>query len=221
MGFPDGLRADFEDAIWADMLAKLPALAGEGAAILDIGPGCGGIARRMIALAEANHHHAVLIDHQDMLDQLPVSGAAKTVAGRFPDDIDKVRAVASEGFDVIIAYSLLHIVTVDANPFAFVDAALSLLKPGGRFLIGDIPNVSKLRRFLASDAGAAYHRAYMRTQDAPEVPAFALPLERIDDGLIIGLVSRARQAGFDAYWLPQPAALPLANRREDVLIERP
>jgi hypothetical protein len=38
---------------------------------------------------------------------------------------------------------------------------------------------------------------------------------------VFALLGRARAAGFDAYVVPQGAALPLANRREDVLITRP
>jgi hypothetical protein len=48
-------------------------------------------------------------------------------------------------------------------------------------------------------------------------------LERgeMDDAVVIALVSRARAAGFDAWLLPQPAGLPMANRREDIVIARP
>jgi hypothetical protein len=35
------------------------------------------------------------------------------------------------------------------------------------------------------------------------------------------MLGRARAAGFDAYVLAQPEALPMANRREDLLIRRP
>lgn len=219
LGAANGHREGFDDAIWSAILALLPALGTPNSSILDIGPGCGEMARRMIALAEANDHHLTMIDHAEMLDQLPVSAAVTRIAGRFPDDMPE--PASAGGFDVIIAYSVLHYVIVDTNPFAFVDAAMAWLKPGGRLLIGDVPNFSRLRRFLASEAGAAYHRAYMRTEDAPDVPPFAVAADRIDDGVMLGLVIRARSAGYDAFLLPQPADLPFANRREDLLIERP
>jgi hypothetical protein len=95
------------------------------------------------------------------------------------------------------------------------------LNPGGRILVGDVPNFSKLRRFLSSSAGGAYHRVYMRTDASPEVAPFAVATDRIDDSLLVGLMMRARIAGFDAYLLPQPPNLAFANRREDLLIERP
>ena len=218
LGAAKGHREGFDDAIWASMLSLLPQLGGQGARVLDIGPGCGEIARRMIALGEANGHAVTMIDHQEMLDLLPASRAVTAVVGRFPDDMPPP---GETGFDAIIVYSVLHSVIIDSNPFAFLDAALQRLNPGGRLLIGDIPNASKLRRFLASEAGAAFHRVYMRTEERPEVPAFAIVEDRVDDGMLLGLMMRARMAGFDAYILPQPNDLPLANRREDLLILRP
>jgi hypothetical protein len=44
---------------------------------------------------------------------------------------------------------------------------------------------------------------------------------QIDDGVVLGLLMRMRQAGFQAFIVPQAAALPMANRREDMLIIRP
>ena len=218
MGAAPGHREGYEDVIWSSMTALLPRLQQPGARVLDIGPGCGEIARRMIALCEAQGHALTLVDHQEMLDMLPASAAVTQVAGRFPEDAPPA---GEGGYDVIVAYSVLHYVIIDANPFAFMDAALQRLNPGGRLLIGDIPNASKLRRFLASEAGAAFHRAYMRTDESPNVPAFAIAEDRVDDGVALGMMMRARMAGFDAYLLPQPDDLPFANRREDLLVLRP
>jgi 2-polyprenyl-3-methyl-5-hydroxy-6-metoxy-1,4-benzoquinol methylase len=219
MGFARGHREGFDDAIWTSLLGLLPRLSGASARVLDIGCGCGEIARKLIARAEGSGHRLTMIDHQEMLDLLPTSKAVTPVAGRFPDEMPP--SVEEGGFDVIIAYSVLPLVVIDANPFAFVDAALERLNPGGRLLIGDLPNFSKLRRFLSSSAGADYHRAYMRTDEAPQVPPFAPATDSIDDSMLLGLMMRARLAGFDAYLLPQPPDLAFANRREDLLIERP
>lgn len=164
----------------------------------------------------------VLVDHAEMLDQLPSSSTISKIGGRFPDSIELIRAATRGGeYDVIITYSVLHAVVMDSNPFNFLDQALSLLAPGGHLLIGDIPNASKLRRFLSSEAGHAFHREYMKTESAPEVPAFLLAKDRIDDGVIFGMLMRARLAGFDAYVVPQGGDLPLSNRREDLIFIRP
>jgi hypothetical protein len=109
----------------------------------------------------------------------------------------------------------------DASIFDFVDAAMELLAPGGRLLLGDLPNASMRRRFLASEAGAAHHRAYTGRDEDPDVRFNVLERGEMDDAVVIALVSRARAAGFDAWLLPQPAGLPMANRREDIVIARP
>jgi hypothetical protein len=38
---------------------------------------------------------------------------------------------------------------------------------------------------------------------------------------VLALLARARAQGFHAWVLPQDAALPMGNRREDVLIRKP
>jgi 2-polyprenyl-3-methyl-5-hydroxy-6-metoxy-1,4-benzoquinol methylase len=150
MGGARGHREGYDDAIWASILELMPALSDQGCDVLDIGSGCGEIARRLIGLAERQGHRLTMVDHEEMLAQLPASPAVRRVSGRFPDAMP-----AADGleFDVVLVYSVLHYVLIDSNPFAFLDACMSRLKPQGRLLIGDVPNFSKLRRFLASDSG--------------------------------------------------------------------
>lgn len=220
IGMPNAFREGFGEAIWRDISGKLPALQTPGAAILEIGPGCGELPRRLIEQAERLDQSVVMIDHAEMLDQLPVSARVTRIEGRFPE-VAQDRAELAGGFDAILVYSVLQTVIMEASAFAFVGAAMNLLRSGGALLVGDMPNFSKLRRFLASEAGADYHRRYMKTEDAPVVPPFAFDADRIDDGMALGLVASARNAGFDAYLVPQSPDLPMANRREDLLILRP
>jgi hypothetical protein len=88
-------------------------------------------------------------------------------------------------------------------------------------LIGDVPNLSKRRRFFGSANGVRFHQQFMHTQSLPEVHFNRLERHQIDDSVILALITRARNQGFDAYVLPQPPGLPFANRREDILIRRP
>lgn len=221
IGCPDSFRDGFTDAILADLAVKLPALTGNGRRVLDIGIGCAELAHGLLGLCADRAHRLTGVDSAEMLALLPDRPGFEKCPGRFPEVADDLARATPGGFDAIIVYSVLQVVFVDQNPVHFIDRALALLAPGGRLLVGDVPNVSKLRRFLASAAGAAYHRDYMRTAEAPQVPAFAPPDERIDDGILFGLLQRARNAGFDAYLVPQPDGLPLANRREDLLFQRP
>ena len=88
-------------------------------------------------------------------------------------------------------------------------------------LIGDIPNISKRRRFFSGANGIKFHQEFMKTQTAPEVRFNTIERHRIDDSVILALLGRARNQGFDAYVLPQDPELSMANRREDILIRRP
>jgi 2-polyprenyl-3-methyl-5-hydroxy-6-metoxy-1,4-benzoquinol methylase len=222
IGFPPAYRDGFETAIFADILAKLPALAaGEGLRVVDIGPGCGGLPKRLIELCRQRRHRLVLVDSPEMLAQLPdVDGQVKC-AGPFPQTASDVARALGGAADAVLCYSVLQYVFVDANPFAFVDALAASLAPGGRALVGDIPNHSKRRRFFATERGQAFHRAFTGSSQFYEI-AYDTPAPgKIDDAALIGLMMRAQAAGCDAYLLPQGAGLPMANRRDDLLLTRP
>lgn len=221
IGYPEEFRAGMTPLLVAEIEAKLPAFAGSARAILDIGIGCGELGQEILRLSAARGHRLVGVDSAEMLDLLPDAPGFARVPGRFPDCLEAVRAEAPGGFDAIVTYGVLSCVFADGNVFGFVDTALSLLAPGGRMLVGDLPNFSRLRRFLSSAAGAEYHRAYMGTEAAPEVPPFASAAERMDDSVLFGLLMRARAAGYDAWIVPQAEGLPQANRREDLLFARP
>jgi hypothetical protein len=122
--------------------------------------------------------------------------------------------------DAVIVYSVLHYVYAEADVGVFLDRAVELLAHGGAMLIGDVPNVSKRKRFFSSPAGIEFHKRFMGTDEAPVVDDRVEP-DKIDDSVVLGLLERARGAGCDAYVLPQRLDLPLANRREDILVVRP
>jgi hypothetical protein len=223
IGFATGHREGFEPAILQDIVRKLPVLLeSEGATVVDVGPGCANLPKMIIDLCRERRHRLVLVDSEEMLAQLPdVEGVTFKCAGEFPKNRAAVEALAPGGCRALICYSVLQVVFLGSNPFDFVDGLAALLAPGGRALIGDIPNESKRRRFFASDAGKAFHRAYTgRDEDPPQTFNTALP-GKIDDAVLHGLAQRAQAAGFDAYLLPQPGDLPMANRRDDLLIVRP
>jgi 2-polyprenyl-3-methyl-5-hydroxy-6-metoxy-1,4-benzoquinol methylase len=221
VGFPDAMREGYEDAILADLLAKLPALGRSGAKVLDIGIGAGALASRIVRHCAETGLALYAVDSPEMLALLDGPPRLVKIAGRFPDCLGKITAANREGFDAIIVYSVLQHVVLEANPHDFLDTALRLLRPQAHLLLGDLPNVSMLKRFLASVAGIAYHKKYMKTDGPPVIDWKAVERGRLDDATIVGLISRARAAGFNAWLLPQPASLPFHQRREDLLIQRP
>lgn len=220
IGFPDSYREGYESAILEDICLKVPNFGSRSKQILDIGPGCGILAELMIEYCRCQSHRLTLVDSSEMLAHLPDDDGVDKVAGFYPDCYEAL--AHQEGkFDAIICYSVFHYIFVEASFWRFIDYSVKLLAPGGQLLIGDIPNVSKRKRFFASKTGIRFHQEFMNTTEVPAVEHDAVEVDKIDDGVILGVIMRARAEGCDAYWLPQPASLPMANRREDVLITKP
>ena len=116
---------------------------------------------------------------------------------------------------------MLHYVFVERDVFAFLDRALELLAPGGALLFGDVPNQSMRKRFFSSAAGVLFHQRFTGSQQGPAVEHNVLETGHLDDAVLLALVMRARAAGFNGYLVPQDPRLPMANRREDLLVVRP
>lgn len=220
VGFPDRYRAGKESAIFADIAAKLRNLDKPGTRCLDIGPGCSDLPRMITARCLAVGGHICLMDSAEMLALLPDGAGVEKVACRFPQ-CPEVLERCREGLDVIVCYSVLHYIFTEGNVWDFLDQALQLLAPGGEMLLGDIPNVSKRKRFFSSAAGVRFHQAFTGRDELPEVRFSSPEPGKIDDAVIFSLLHRARAQGFDSYLLPQADNLPMANRREDILIRRP
>lgn len=220
IGFPDSYRDGHEAAILNDIVSKLPALDEEGSCVLDIGPGCAGVPRMLIERCARRRQTLHLVDSAEMLDQLPDAPHVHKTAAFYPHCPDLVETLGG-GVDAVIVYSVLQYIVVDTSLVKFLDTTLSLLSPGGALLLGDIPNVSSRKRFFASDAGKAFHRRFTGIDEDPEVRHFVVEDGAIDDSLVFAILQRARAAGFQSYVVPQAAHLPLANRREDILIVRP
>ena len=224
VGFPAAYREGRESAILEDIAAKLPALRegydGPGATVIDIGCGCGPLAEAIQRRCASAGHELVLVDSAEMLARNLDAARLVKVAGRFPD-CDASLARWRGGAVAVLVYSVIQYAFPSPGVFGFVDAACKLLAPGGRLLVGDIPNASMRRRFLASDTGADYHRHYTGGHASPSVSFNAPVGDEPDDAVTFALASRARAAGLHAWIVPQDPSLPMANRREDLLIERP
>lgn len=220
IGFPDSYRVGYTDAILADIVLKFSGMDRTNGLLADIGCGCGSLTQGMIPLLRKHGISGIMVDSEEMLAQIPDDTNIKKVSGFFPDNMDQVQKAAPQGVDYLLCYSVLHYIFVETNLFSFVDSVIELLKPGGIALIGDIPNVSKRKRFFASEEGICFHKEFMQTDIAPAIEWQKVEHNKIDDAVLTGLVQRAQLAGCDAYVLPQPSALPMATRRDDLLIRK-
>ena len=219
-GFPDALRRGQSERIYTDICCKLTVLGNPKVKMLDIGPGCSELAQHIVDATARRNQFLTVVDSPEMLRLLPDRPHLSKIEGPFPACLD--RTTLSLGpFDAILAYSVAHHVFFEANLSAFVDAAAQLLAEQGRLLLGDIPNATMRKRFMASEAGKAYHKIHYPHLPEPSVVFNTLSPGEIDDGVVLGLLARMRAAGFHAFVMPQAADLPMANRREDLLIVRP
>jgi SAM-dependent methyltransferase len=221
IGFPDTYREGREPDIFRDICDKLPQLARREQVILDIGPGCANLPRMLIALCRQQAHRLYLLDSPEMLKQLPDTSGVHKIGGAFPRCMAEAGGIGTQQFDAILCYSVLHYLFLDANPFDVVDSVVKALAPGGSALFGDIPNLSKRKRFFSSTAGDAYHRAFTGRPDTPDVRHYVVEAGKIDDSVLLGMMQRAQLAGCDAYLVPQSGKLPMANRRDDLIISKP
>ena len=166
-GFPDAFRAGRSAAILADIAAKLPALSRPGAAVLDIGPGCGELARHIIEATGLTNQALTMIDGPEILAQLPRAGHVRNIEGPFPACLSRF-APSPGPFDAILVYSVVQYVFAEGNLFGFIDAVLDLLAEDGALLLGDIPNASMRKRFLASPSGERHHAQHYAGRSGPK-----------------------------------------------------
>jgi hypothetical protein len=220
IGMPDSYREGKEEIIFKNITDTLPLLKERGKVVLDIGPGCTDLPLKMVQLCRAQDHRLLLVDSEEMLDHLPDEPFIQKFPAYFPQ-CDSLFSDYSSKVDVLLTYGVFPMVFIEGNVWDFLDRSLELLAEGGEMLIGDIPNVSKRRRFFSSTNGVNFHKQFMSTQIPPEVRFNTIERHKIDDSVLLALLGRARSQGFDAYVIPQPPNLPMANRREDILIRRP
>ena len=221
VGFPSEYREGRESDIFADVRRKLTALNSTEKVIVEVGPGCSQLPVMLAQLCDENNHSLHFVDSQEMLDQLPDGAGVKKWAGRYPGEVNGLLTELEGKVDALIAYSVIQYVYAEGNLWDLLDRTLELLNEGGEVLFGDVPNITMRKRFFASSAGLESHRQYTGRDEKPEVKFNTLERGQMDDSVVFALLSRARAQGFHAWVLPQANNLPMANRREDILIRRP
>lgn len=218
IGFPDSYRKDKEQLIYEDILLKLPIGQTRNKTIIDIGCGCSDLVYMNIEQCKKNEHHLILVDSDEMLNNiLEESPKVEKVSGFYPN-MDLLFKKYKGKVDMALAYSLIHYVFNQNNMFGFIHKTVELLKSGGMLLIGDIPNTSKRRRFLSSPSGAEFLANVPSGSELKGATDHYEAAEKIDDSVIMSILQRFRNFDCETYLLAQGPNLPMANRREDILI---
>lgn len=127
-------------------------------------------------------------------------------------------------FSAILVYSVVHVLSNLDEVNRLIDKALALLRPGGRLLVGDVPNEDRMQRFLATPRGQEVTAEYRRlralgaTQAAGFEAVADASVVKFHDEDLTAIAARLRHGGYDAFVLPQSEALPFGYTREDLLV---
>jgi hypothetical protein len=114
IGFLEHSRVGAEQAIFADIVSKLPPLMQSERTIVDIGCGCGPLADMMIAQCEKNDHQLVMVDSAEMLALLRPFAQVEKRPQRFPRD----RSFLTEfhqAVDAVLVYSVVQLLAAAAE----------------------------------------------------------------------------------------------------------
>lgn len=144
------------------------------------------------------------------------------VVGSFPD----MRPIRM--YSKILIYSVLHCLSSLDQVEEFVFAALEFLEPGGRMLLGDLPNSDLKARFLNSDSGRIFDAEWQASRKplvraASEFQSRAAEigcLGTFDDNFLVSLLCKIRSKGYSTYLVPQKPLMPFGNTREDIIIAK-
>ncbi|APB34816.1 SAM-dependent methyltransferase [Gloeomargarita lithophora Alchichica-D10] len=192
--------------------------------LLDVGCGVGNITIALSMMVA----HTTCIDHVKVLSvfkkRLPMD-EIDFIPGNFLD-ID-----ISGEFDKILSYGVVMCLPAAPDVIRFIDKMVCLLAPGGRMLIGDLPNINKKKRFNESKIGQDFAKEWSQLMSDPDnqreiewtIKNVEIPENSaiFDDQFMSELLLRYRTQGFDTYILQQPSDLAFGHTREDLLIIRP
>ena len=220
VGFPDSYREGKEELILKDMLSKVNLLEKQNQNILEIGPGCSDLPKKLIAILLAKQSEITIIDSEEMLRFLPNKKGIIKKFGTFPNQFNDFISKKKSFFNVIILYSVLQYIHNEQNIWEFLDASLSMLSDNGILFLGDIPNKSMKERFLSSKDGNLFKERFSQNNYA-EVKNKKDLSKEIDDELVIKILLKSRMLGFHAWVVPQNEELTFSNRREDIIIKKP
>jgi SAM-dependent methyltransferase len=215
IGFPNSYRAgEIENHIFLDISTKLDLK--NCKKILDIGSGCSDLVIKLINYSTKNNVELYLNDSNEMLENIPkeiVSSGINFIPGMFPNEVNFSKDSLNT-FDAIIVYSVIQYVFNYQSIYQFIHECIKFLKPGGRLLIGDVPNFNCRERFLNSSESSEFKN----NKVSVSVDIVHENIDRLDDSIVMSILLRFRNFGCETYVLPQPKSLPFANRREDILI---
>ncbi len=214
------LQSEAENLIPCDLISKLKPDPKD--VFLDVGCGTG---LNLLAFA-SRVKSATACDHVNVLKKLRAKNPGlqcKYLPGNFLD------VAMPERYTAILVYSVVQSFPNLKTVYALIDKALGCLAPGGRILLGDLPNADKKSRFLETKVGAAFEKNWALEQSKNHhndkgwqiLYSAGETFVKLGDSEILGFVAYIRERGYHAHILNQHHGLPFGATREDILITCP
>jgi FkbM family methyltransferase len=217
-GFPENLRNNLAPIILEDIIDKLNLMVLKNKKLIEIGPGVSPLAHMIASFCRNNDFELKYIDAQNILQHLPKATFIEHISDQFPKNIDfYLNKCKNAG--AINCYSVSQYLSSYDNFIKFIQCAVSLLAPGGRLLLGDIPNRDMRMRFFNSKSGKK-NKSFIFNNKIRMNRFMHNQSTYLNDVNLIDLLYSIRKKGYHAWIIPQKNLLPQSNRREDLLIER-
>lgn len=128
-------------------------------------------------------------------------------------------------FDKILVYGVLNCLN-EIDLYKFIDKCLTILNPGGILLFGDIPNISKKKRYLdkyqTNEEKESWNELISKEDFShlQEIPKYNSEnkIAIFDDDIILNMVKYIRNKDFNCYIINQKENLPFNKTREDIIV---
>jgi 2-polyprenyl-3-methyl-5-hydroxy-6-metoxy-1,4-benzoquinol methylase len=214
IGFDELTRnASVDQILFNDMIYKVNYLLESNLSncnILDIGCGCSYFTNYLIKYSALNNNNLYLVDSEEMLSNINTQyDKVIKIPAKFPISTHNSLMNNIVGkVDLLILNSVIHHVFLENNLMTFIESAIKYLDCFGVIYIGDIPNASMQNRQLDN-----YHEDDFKRHRI-------LGDMRINDSIIVSLLSYFRGLGFNAYIMPKPHSYKFSNSREDLIITK-
>ena len=212
IGFDEDTRSyDIDLILVNDMIDKVNYLLESSlcnANILDIGCGCSYFTNFLIDYSVSKHNNLFLLDSEEVLMNIntPSNNVTK-IPGKFPMSNTLLNNLVGK-VDLIVLNSVIHHVLLDNNLFNFIGSTIKYLDNFGIIYIGDLPNSSMQNRQLDNYQETDYKRHSIQGDG------------RLNDSIILSLVSYFRGFGFNVYLMPKPQPYKFSKSREDLIITK-
>jgi FkbM family methyltransferase len=217
-GFPDVFRNQGATVVHQEIIEKLNLKNLKNKKVVEIGPGVSPLPHMMSSFCRSHKILLKFIDGSNVLGHLPTATFIEHFPDEFPANIDNYFSRCANA-GAVICYSVSQYISSYSLFVKLIKCATSLLAPGGRLLLGDIPNSDMRMRFLNSKTGEQ-SKSYIYKNKIRYNRFLQTQSTYLNDANLINILTTQRNKGYHAWIVPQKNLLPQSNKREDLLIER-